>query len=943
MGGGEGWGVGGHGREGAPRDARPRHDDETLQTTLAASALPPMPASVLLSADALPVVERSYYEIIAEHARGGLGRILRARDRRTGRMVALKEVIGSDAVAEARFAREARLTATLQHPAIVPVYEVGCWPTGRPFYAMKLVEGRSLDKIVAGAADVDDRLRLVPHVLAVAEALAYAHSQGVIHRDLKPENVLVGPFGETVVIDWGLAKQRGAGDIDAVREPGPPRQGFATVAGAAMGTPAYMAPEQARGEPADERTDVYGIGAVLYHVLSGRPAYEGATPADVIAGVLAAPPPPLESRAPGLPPDLTAIARKAMMPDPALRYPTARELAEDLRRFTTGQLVSAHVYSIGALVARWLGRHRTTVAVAAVLLLVLAATGTMSVARIVRERDRAARLQGVATNQQQAAETLVDYLLDEFLARVEKVDRLDLIVGVGDQVARYYRKVDTSGGADDPDALGRRAKVLQTLGVVEGDQQNNDKAIALYKDSLALRERAAAARPPSAGELVQKSITWHNLGMIELSRGNDQDGLRGLDESLRAARLAVARDPADLDAHLRVARSNQRIAEYHLYRKRDAARALELSRSARDQLAPLLAAHPGDGKLMTRLASFDRRIVTMERLLGRVDDAFATARRGMDLYARALALEPKNAVWAREYTGMFSALATVELDRGRLAEALAAVATEVERYQEIARADPANRATQRDLGWAHADACEIQLAARHLAEAAAACQRSTATFDEHVRHDPTGVDGQDALARTLEITARVQSAQGQREAARATLERALSIAEKLAAGDPKNDAWPETIVQIATQLAGAELELGRVDDGARHARSGLDIATRMATLKPADASTRSRLARARSVAARAELAGGHREAALPLHEAAVSELNELARAAPQMVSVQVQLAEASDELAAALDGEGPRARELRGAAAAIYARLRAAGTLLPADDPARSRRDRPRP
>src|SRR6185503_3622740 len=155
----------------------------------------------------LPVVARESYEILAEHSRGGLGRILRARDRRTGRVVAIKEVLRDHRETAARFQREAMLTANLQHPAIVPVYEVGRWPDGTPFYAMKLVAGRSLAGAISEAREREARLALLPHVIAVADALAYAHDLGVIHRDLKPANVLVGRFGETVVIDWGLAKE----------------------------------------------------------------------------------------------------------------------------------------------------------------------------------------------------------------------------------------------------------------------------------------------------------------------------------------------------------------------------------------------------------------------------------------------------------------------------------------------------------------------------------------------------------------------------------------------------------------------------------------------------------------------------------------------------------------------------------------------------------------
>src|SRR5262249_17423779 len=145
-----------------------------------------------------PVVARSCYSFRSEVASGGMGRILLARDPRADRTVAIKEVLNSDPAAWARFEREARITARLQHPAIVPLYEAGHWPSGEPFFAMKMVEGRPLDKVIAKTEHLEDRLKLLPIVKAVVDALAYAHSRRIIHRDLKPANVLVGDFGETI-------------------------------------------------------------------------------------------------------------------------------------------------------------------------------------------------------------------------------------------------------------------------------------------------------------------------------------------------------------------------------------------------------------------------------------------------------------------------------------------------------------------------------------------------------------------------------------------------------------------------------------------------------------------------------------------------------------------------------------------------------------------------
>ncbi len=334
----------------------------------------------------LSPVDPERYRVVQEHGRGGLGRVLEARDLRLGRTVALKQMLRASDAAGARFVREAMITARLEHPSIVPVHDIGRWPSGEPFYSMKLVSGRSLHEVIAAAPTLDRRLALLPSVIAVADAIAYAHSQGIIHRDLKPANVLAGAFGETVVIDWGLAKDlRAPADGEDEGEDAPSVDPALTRAGAVMGTPGYMSPEQARGAVVDERADVYALGALLYEVLAGHAPYHDAE--GKLAAVLAGPPVPVEAREPAIPADLGAVVGKAMARRPEDWYPSARELAEDLRRFQTGRLVSAHRYSRWTLVTRWLRRYRAPVAVAVGALVILAVVGGVSVRRVVAERN----------------------------------------------------------------------------------------------------------------------------------------------------------------------------------------------------------------------------------------------------------------------------------------------------------------------------------------------------------------------------------------------------------------------------------------------------------------------------------------------------------------------------------------------------------------------------
>ena len=310
----------------------------------------------LPSPTALPAVGNDRYALDREIGSGGMGRVFAARDLRLQRPVAIKMLRVRDAALATRFEREVRLAARLQHPGVVPVYDAGFWPSGEPFLVMKLVLGQSLARVIRDADTSADRLALLPHVITAAEAVAYAHDQGIVHRDLKPINIVVGAFGETIVLDWGLAKDLRAAAADEPELPGAPSSATPpgdTAAGAVLGTPTYMAPEQAAGRSVDARADVYALGAILHHVLAGTAPElrSGASTGGVRSLV------PLVTLEPRLPPDLLAIVGKALATDPQVRYATAFELAEDLRRFQAGQLVAARRYSALARVARLVARH----------------------------------------------------------------------------------------------------------------------------------------------------------------------------------------------------------------------------------------------------------------------------------------------------------------------------------------------------------------------------------------------------------------------------------------------------------------------------------------------------------------------------------------------------------------------------------------------------------
>ena len=338
-------------------------------------------APMSLGGEGLTEEHRGRYRTDRELGQGGIGKVLLVFDRHLGREVALKELLpsgveGSGAAtpasgrstrrspAELRFVNEARVTGQLEHPGVVPVYELGRRADGTIYYAMKLVRGRTFGQALEGR-DLRGRLELLPHFVDLCHAVAYAHSRGVVHRDIKPENVMLGDFGETVVLDWGLAKVKGQKDLlsgklaqqaDRLQH----ASAVSTVVGVPIGTPSYMPPEQALGEvdEIDERSDVYSLGAVLYELLTGSPPFSGKTAFEVVRNVLGQELVAPSSLEPECPPELAAIAVRALHKERDGRYADAAALAKDVRAFLTGGLVGAHRYSLAALLRRRLRRHR---------------------------------------------------------------------------------------------------------------------------------------------------------------------------------------------------------------------------------------------------------------------------------------------------------------------------------------------------------------------------------------------------------------------------------------------------------------------------------------------------------------------------------------------------------------------------------------------------------
>lgn len=287
-----------------------------------------------------PDLSGTRYRLVEKLGQGGMGGVYCVEDTELERKVALKviSVPGPEGAWTARLLQEARIIAKLEHPGIVPVHDIGTLADGRPFYTMKLVQGKRLDDYVAAVPSLSDRLRIF---LRICDAIAFAHAHGVLHRDLKPANVMIGPFGEVLVMDWGLSKWMrppNSANFAPVQTPvanSDVLQNGVSAHGSIVGTPGYMAPEQARGaRPADHRADIYSLGVLLQFLM---------VTAD----------PPIIAK------PLSAIRVRATAEDPECRYQAVPELASDIAHFLDGVAVSAYPEGPLARTWRWILRNRT--------------------------------------------------------------------------------------------------------------------------------------------------------------------------------------------------------------------------------------------------------------------------------------------------------------------------------------------------------------------------------------------------------------------------------------------------------------------------------------------------------------------------------------------------------------------------------------------------------
>jgi serine/threonine-protein kinase len=800
------------------------------------------------------------FRILRPHAEGGLGKVFVALDGELGREVALKEIHGGladEAAVRTRFVMEAEITGGLEHPGIVPVYGLGHYGDGRPFYAMRFVRGDSLKEAAdryhaACAAGLSAREKtlqfrqLLGRFIDVCNAIDYAHSRGVLHRDLKPGNIMLGKYGETLVVDWGLAKL-----IEGQEDPAPDGEGklrtrsgsdsVPTLMGTAIGTPAFMSPEQAAGRLRDlgPASDVYGLGATLFYVLTGKPPVaseeSGETLRKVQAGDIARP----RDIRPETPPPLEAICLKSLSREPAQRYPTAGALAMDVERWLADEAVTALTDTPLGRLARWGRHHRTLVATAIVGLLgaslALAAIAVQQSAsnRALRRSQAAVERQQKETAQQRdlaqrnldravqaindsliiiGEEELLDTpglqplrrrLLDEGLVyylelmkdyqqeadlREEAVEtylRLGEVlrqIGTAEETLDYYTQSLTviedltREQPDNPRLLATLAANLNGMGLTLAEIGRAEEASQAYERALEIYEPLVAASP-SPNLLQSQAMTLSNSGILAFNRGQPDKGIRRYRAS-RQIRHSLVEDHPEVEEY-QAALAQDLFAWVVVYTMAGSIdQATEAVEECRQLYAKLCENHPRVTDYAVRRGMNLTNYGSLLLRQGKVDEAQPIVQQAVEILGRLAEQNPAVAPYRNSAAGSLNMLSDLYRYADRRQEGLAAAERAREMLLELTAEHPDVDDYLFHLAKAHSNIGRLTLAQDRVADALKSFMDAAAAL-ERITLPP--VNGNYNLACYLALCVPLingENSDSPDDLREATIQRALAALEK---------------------------------------------------------------------------------------------------------------------------------------------------------------------
>jgi serine/threonine-protein kinase len=782
------------------------------------------------------------FRVLRPHARGGLGAVFVALDAELHREVALKRILDERADnpdSRARFLLEAEITGGLEHPGIVPVYGLGAYADGRPYYAMRFIRGDSLKEAV-NRFHADDSLKshagrrslelrqLLRRLTDVCNTIEYAHSRGVLHRDIKPGNVIVGKHGETLVVDWGLAKATGRADPgsdsgERLLVPSWASGSAETLPGSAMGTPAYMSPEQAEGdlERLGPRSDVYSLGATLYLLLTGRPPVAGDV-GEVLRAVQRGEFRPPRQLDPTIDRALEAVCLKAMALRPEDRYASPRAMAEDIERWMADEPVSAWHEPWTRSMGRWLTRHRVSVAAAcAAVLVALVGTGavlavqTQANAALTRvnadlavANDRVIRANADLTV---AHDKVTRANADLEAANRRERQRFDLAM---EAIKLFHGEVSQDLLLKEKQFAGLRSKLLKGAADFYG------KLERLLEGQTDPSARAALGR------------AYFELGELTNEIGTNPDAAAVHRKALAVRRELAGRPGADAEAVLDVVRSLNALG-VAVDETSDRAGAYATYREAVELAEGIAASGRGGDEARFVLAQSLALKAGTARSGGGPEENLAMMRRAQAILRELVAKDPSNARYPEELgQGHYQIGYTLAAAMGRPAEAIAEYEDTIAIYRKLAESRPDVHRLQNRLAQAHNNISAAMERLGRLDESIAARRRAVAIWRATAEANPAVTSVQNNLGFGLNYLAARLTAIGRPAEALEPLAESRPILRRVNDADPRSLAHPNNLAYNHIFTGDALRRLGRWREAEAEHRAALALFRRMADDNP---------------------------------------------------------------------------------------------------------------
>jgi serine/threonine protein kinase/tetratricopeptide (TPR) repeat protein len=795
------------------------------------------------------------FRILRPHARGGLGEVYVARDEELHRDVALKEIQAEYAdqpESRARFLREAEVTGGLEHPGVVPVYGLGRYADGRPYYAMRFIRGDSLKEAIAAFHSAEGPGRdpgeralafrgLLGRFVDVCNAVAYAHSRGVLHRDLKPGNVMLGKYGETLVVDWGLAKPLGRDEAggEASEAPLVPASGdgaSATQAGQVIGTPAFMSPEQAAGrvDRLGPASDVYSLGATLYALLTGRAPAGGhdngdrPRPSQVTKGVTKA---------------LDGVCGKAMALRPEDRYPSALDLAGDVEHWLADEPVTAYRDPLTVRLTRWGRRHRTAVTTGAALLLTALVALSLGLVAVNAEKNRTAQAEREtrdalersrqaemsAGEQRQLALKTVRNVVNDIDAQLKDRPaqaklRKALLGRALAGLKEVARAADTTAAIDYATVWAHFELGDIFLEIEEG---GSAEAKRQYEKAHDLARQVWEASPESAQAQRALAVSHSKLGDVYLQRGDSKEALDSYQKGLQLHQRLAGTDSTSAQAQRDLSISHSDLGDVYL-RLGDSQAALDSYKSCHAFLERLADADPSSAQAQSDLATSHNRLGDVYLRLGDSRAALDSYKKGLALRQRLADADPTSALAQRDLSLSHNSLGDVYLELGDSRAALDSYQKALEIRQRLADADNTSAQAQRDLSVSHEKLGDVY---RELGDSQAALDSQNKALEISRRlanADPTSAQAQRDLAvshiKVGDIFLRLDDSQ----AALDSYKSGHAILERLADADPISAQAQRELALSHERLGAVYLELGDSKAALDRHKKGLAVRQRLA-------------------------------------------------------------------------------------------------------------------